>query len=181
MPRPAPQRRMAYTTTHLLNDSIDEGIRRVVSACSVGLQADVRLKRYRRPARAGRYSGRDSERQALEKLGWWRARRGARIEKATRKDEVRNGNGSGLRAIDSRRPHGHETVAQRTKRVAGETVIGIGGARHRAAVEAVGVVIVVNGNGIARRVVPSGVTQTAGADADDGRDEQRNRASTSAT
>ena len=148
--------------------------RRHRPACSVGLQADVRLEP---DATADAYS----ERQALERFGWWRARRGARIEKAAREDEVRNGDGSGLRAIDGRRLHGHETVAQRTKRVADETVIGIGGARHRAAVEAVGVVIVVNGNGIARRVVPSGVTQTAGADADDGRDEQRNRASTTAT
>jgi hypothetical protein len=39
----------------------------------------------------------------------------------------------------------------------------------------------VNGNGIAGRVVPSGVTQTAGADAHHGRDEQRNRTSTTAT
>jgi hypothetical protein len=124
----------------------------------------VRLK-------AGRYSERESGRQTLERLGRWRARRGARIEKAALVDEVRNGDGCGLRAIDGRRLHGHETVAQRTKRVADETVIGIGGARHRAAVEAVGVVIVVNGNGIAGRVVPSGVTQTAGADAHHGRDE----------
>jgi len=65
--------------------------------------------------------------------------------------------------------------------MADETVLGIGGARQRAAAEAVRVVVVVNGNGIARRVVPAGVAETGGAEAHDARHEQRNGASTTAT
>jgi len=58
---------------------------------------------------------RQSGRQALERVGWRCAGGGARIEKAAREDDVRNGDGSGLRAIDGRCVHGHEGVAQRTK------------------------------------------------------------------
>ena len=65
--------------------------------------------------------------------------------------------------------------------MAEETVVGVGCGRKRAAVQAVGVVIVMDRDRVARRVVPRCVTEPGCADAHNASDEQRNCARGGAT
>ena len=100
----------------------------------------------------------------------WRAGRRGGVENLACEDGVSGGDGCDLSAVGDHRVNDDQARAQRAQRVAREAVIVSRRRRETARLEPVRVVIVVDGDRIAREIVP---TRVAEAGTDDRGEEQR--------
>src|SRR6266850_7941299 len=120
---------------------------------------------------------RKTENGKLEEDGRWCARRRVRIEQAAGEDDRGRANRGGAGGIRYGRLRSDEPVSERAQRVAEETVVLRAGG-ERGGAQPMRVVIVVNGDRIARGVIPLGVER---ADAHDAGQQCRDRAGTGST
>lgn len=91
----------------------------------------------------------------LEEVGGWSSGRRGRIEDATGENGVSGVDDSDVCVVAKNRLNENEARAERTQRVARQTMIVGGRGRETTGLKPVCVVIVMDGNRIARAIVPA--------------------------